>query len=497
MKKFVAVTLIGTLLLASCSGEDEEQEAQEAEGTEEESTEEENSEAEQNDDSASDESADDEAEEAESEDSSAGENDENGGNEDRDLASEDVDPDDLESDSNTDIENDGNSVDFMLNPNDELISLINEAEETDLTVEDVLKPASEVSSYYARTGLGIFTFQGDSEEPDSYDIVALDGEVDESEGLEIYVEERDLETEQSFEHGYGNSEEDVVYLHDGQNWVDQSSQSSPEEIMHGLYSNVEPVLTDLGDLLEVRETDDYHILYYLGGDDDEIYNSLGTLFDIEFTNADMDSRASGVFGIINKSSEELEHLSYVSHAPSLDGNQELQVDLVLDFLEYGNYDDAVEPPENLNLDGSRESSDEGNGSSETENGDEASDSDNLSVGDSAEIDGVTFTLDDVSYTDERNEYADIEADEVLVLSVSYENNSGEEYFPGQDLTVYVDDAPAETYPVEDVALDPISDSRNTSGNLAFAVTGDPSAIEVEFSPMTSTANETAIFNTNP
>lgn len=122
---------------------------------------------------------------------------------------------------------------------------------------------------------------------------------------------------------------------------------------------------------------------------------------------------------------------------------------------------------------------------------------NLSVGDSVEMDGVTVTIDSAYYTDERNEFAEIEADSVIILDISFENNTGEDYSPAMDFEVYADGSKAEEYPVGDIILESVSDGRSGSGSIAYALVGSPSEIEVEFSPLFSFSGEKAIFNVTP
>lgn len=122
---------------------------------------------------------------------------------------------------------------------------------------------------------------------------------------------------------------------------------------------------------------------------------------------------------------------------------------------------------------------------------------NLSVGDTVEMDGVTVTIDAAYYTDERNEFAEVEADSVMMLDVSFENNTGEDYSPAMDFEVYADGSKAEEYPVGDIILDSVSDGRSGSGTIAFALVGEPSEIEVEFSPLFSFSGEKAIYTVTP
>ena len=41
-----------------------------------------------------------------------------------------------------------------------------------------------------------------------------------------------------------------------------------------------------------------------------------------------------------------------------------------------------------------------------------------SIGETTEIDGVSFTLDNASYTEERNEFADVQADKVIKVDMT-------------------------------------------------------------------------------
>ncbi|WP_213810445.1 hypothetical protein [Jeotgalicoccus sp. WY2] len=113
------------------------------------------------------------------------------------------------------------------------------------------------------------------------------------------------------------------------------------------------------------------------------------------------------------------------------------------------------------------------------------------------MDGVEFTLDAAYYTDERNEFAEIEADSVVILDVSFTNNTGEDYSPTFDMSVYADGSKAEEYPVGDIVLDVVSDGRSSSGSVAYALVGEPSEIELEFAPMMSFSGEKSIYTVTP
>lgn len=120
-----------------------------------------------------------------------------------------------------------------------------------------------------------------------------------------------------------------------------------------------------------------------------------------------------------------------------------------------------------------------------------------SVGETTEIDGVSFTLDNAAYTEERNEFADVQADKVLKVDMTIKNNSKEEIPVGGDIKVYVDGKQAKSYPINDQLIDSLSPNREISGSEGFAINGNPEKIELEFQPLTSFSNKRYIYNIKP
>ncbi|MFC3900419.1 DUF4352 domain-containing protein [Aliicoccus persicus] len=114
---------------------------------------------------------------------------------------------------------------------------------------------------------------------------------------------------------------------------------------------------------------------------------------------------------------------------------------------------------------------------------DADESDRYGIGDEFEVNGVTLRVEDAYYTDQRNEFVDISPDQVLMIEIFYENNSGEDYSPAFDFNVYYDGTLADTHPVGDIILDNVSDGRNSSGTLAFEIMGEPETIELEYSQL--------------
>ncbi|WP_353421826.1 DUF4352 domain-containing protein [Staphylococcus delphini] len=119
------------------------------------------------------------------------------------------------------------------------------------------------------------------------------------------------------------------------------------------------------------------------------------------------------------------------------------------------------------------------------------------VGETTEIDGVAFTLNNAEYTDERNEFADVEAEKVLKVDMTIKNNSDEEIPVGGDTKVYVDGKQAKSYPINDQLLDSLSPGREISGSAGFAINGDAKKIELEFQPLTSLSNKRYVYEINP
>ena len=120
-----------------------------------------------------------------------------------------------------------------------------------------------------------------------------------------------------------------------------------------------------------------------------------------------------------------------------------------------------------------------------------------SIGETTEIDGVSFTLDNASYTEERNEFEDVKADKVIKVDMTVKNNSKEEIPVGGDIKVYVDGKQAKSYPIDNQLIDSLSPNREISGSEGFAINGNPKKIELEFQPLTSFSNKRYIYNIKP
>lgn len=131
-------------------------------------------------------------------------------------------------------------------------------------------------------------------------------------------------------------------------------------------------------------------------------------------------------------------------------------------------------------------------SSESTSSEESSESgiELLAVGDSATIDDITVTVNGVSFTDERNEFADTTPERVIAIEYTLENGQEEDYPFGMDMQLYVDGKQAESYPLES-DMGSVSAGRTVDSVAYFGVDGEQ--IELEWQPMFSMSDK-AIWN---
>lgn len=113
------------------------------------------------------------------------------------------------------------------------------------------------------------------------------------------------------------------------------------------------------------------------------------------------------------------------------------------------------------------------------------------IGDTVEFKNTKFTLKEVTTTDERNQFADI--DPTAVIKIEYElENTGDEDLPfGTDITVYdADGNKMESYPNEN-SLGSVASGKKVQGEEHHAVEA-LGKIEIHYAPMIS-LEKAAIF----
>ena len=100
----------------------------------------------------------------------------------------------------------------------------------------------------------------------------------------------------------------------------------------------------------------------------------------------------------------------------------------------------------------------------------------LVVGDSATIDDITLTVNSVSFTDERNSYADTTPERVIAIEYTLENGQEEDYPFGMDMDLYVDGKKAESYPLG-TDFGSVSAGRAVDSVAYFGVDGEETELE--------------------
>lgn len=119
------------------------------------------------------------------------------------------------------------------------------------------------------------------------------------------------------------------------------------------------------------------------------------------------------------------------------------------------------------------------------------------IGESSEVNKVEITLTNSSYTDERNEFADVKAEKVLKIDMKIKNNSDKDIPVGGDVKVFADGKQVKTYPIQNQLLDGLPPNREISGSAGFAINGNPKKIELEFKPLASFSDERVVYDVKP
>ncbi|UTH12210.1 DUF4352 domain-containing protein [Macrococcoides canis] len=120
-------------------------------------------------------------------------------------------------------------------------------------------------------------------------------------------------------------------------------------------------------------------------------------------------------------------------------------------------------------------------------------SDALKLGDTKKIDDVTFTVNDVKVTDERNEFNDVKAEKVITIFTTVKSDAKEDYVAGQEADVYVNGKKSEAYPLGTDKTETISTGRTADVAQSFAVPKDAKEIEIEIKPLFSIGNDKALY----
>lgn len=104
------------------------------------------------------------------------------------------------------------------------------------------------------------------------------------------------------------------------------------------------------------------------------------------------------------------------------------------------------------------------------------------VGESAKVDGVTYTLKSVELTDERNEFEDKQPKYVVKVIYHIKNETGDEITIGNDSDVYdPDDTKLEEYAIDGTGLDSLADGKEEDVTVGYSA-DKLGTFELQFCP---------------
>ncbi|MGV3175264.1 DUF4352 domain-containing protein [Aerococcus suis] len=128
---------------------------------------------------------------------------------------------------------------------------------------------------------------------------------------------------------------------------------------------------------------------------------------------------------------------------------------------------------------------------QSESTEEDNTADTLAIGDTAEINGIKFTVNNIEFTDERNQFAESNPERVIRIDYTLENGQDEDYAFGVDTQLYVDGKQADTYPLGgtdgDIGFGSVSAGRTVDSSVYYGVDGQD--IELEWRPIFSTGDK--------
>lgn len=159
-------------------------------------------------------------------------------------------------------------------------------------------------------------------------------------------------------------------------------------------------------------------------------------------------------------------------------------------------EDESSSSDNGNKDSDTNASETENNSSEPDDEEESdepesSESQTLSIGDTAEVDGIKYTLKSVSLTEERNEFADTEPAMVVKVEYEVENGKEDEIPVGADLEVYDGTGnKMDSYPLDN-SMGSLQPGKKMQATQHFGIEEGP--IEIYFKPLIS-FEDPAIFS---
>lgn len=240
---------------------------------------------------------------------------------------------------------DGTEMTSMFELNSGIGEQLANASESDAAIEEVLMPKEDVATYYAETFMVINVFAGNSDLPADSDMAGLTAEIDEGDEFEVFSGMFDPATSSIVPYAYADA--DSLFVYENGMWNDYGGQAEAEEIYYGSYSNLHDAFMESADVINISEDDENYYLHNIGSEN-VLHDTFGRLFSVEFTNAELSEQQNAVVGIVDKETNELSHVAYVSTAPGLVEGEKLHIEVSSDLEDYGEYDDeGITVPEGI------------------------------------------------------------------------------------------------------------------------------------------------------
>lgn len=241
---------------------------------------------------------------------------------------------------------DGTEMTTKFELNSGIGETLSSASESDASIEEVMMPKEDVTTYYAETFMVINLYAaGNTETPADNDMAGLTAEIDEREEMEVFSGQFDPATSTVVPYAYANSES--LFVNEGGMWNDYTGQAPADQIYYGSYSNLYDAFMESSEVINVSEDDDNYYLHNIGTET-VLHDTFGTLFNVEFTNADTSQQKNGVVGVVDKESQELVHIAYMSSAPGITEGEMLHIEIASGLGNYGEYDESgITVPEGI------------------------------------------------------------------------------------------------------------------------------------------------------
>src|SRR5699024_10057365 len=149
---------------------------------------------------------------------------------------------------------DGTEMTTKFELNSGIGETLSSASESDASIEEVMMPKEDVTTYYAETFMVINLYAaGNTETPADNDMAGLTAEIDEREEMEVFSGQFDPATSTVVPYAYANSES--LFVNEGGMWNDYTGQAPADQIYYGSYSNLYDAFMESSEVINVSEDD--------------------------------------------------------------------------------------------------------------------------------------------------------------------------------------------------------------------------------------------------